>query len=68
MKPWLPFSKDRATPTKLKILFNFNMLMRSPAGGEGLVATPFSARRQDLPSIAGPKPVRLIASREYGLY
>jgi hypothetical protein len=68
MKPWLPFSKDRATPKYLKILLYFNILWEGWASGGGLAAAAFSARRQDLPSIAGPKPVRLIASREYGLY
>jgi hypothetical protein len=62
------FSKDRATPDRSKILFYFNILRWWRAAGDGLVAGPFSARRQDLPSIAMPKPVRLIASREYGLY
>ena len=64
-------------PSK-KLLFYFNYLRRQweVAAGPGVV--PFSARRQDLPSLALPRPLgckpfrrqifRLIASREYGLY
>jgi hypothetical protein len=68
MKPWQPFSKDRATPTPSKSLLYFSILRRRWVADRGFAAAPFSARRQDLPSIAGPNPVRLIASREYGLY
>jgi hypothetical protein len=68
MKPWYPFSKDRATPTLSKILLFFSNLRTRRAVDQGFAVVPFSARRQDLPSIGGPNPVRLIASREYGLY
>jgi hypothetical protein len=55
-------------PGLLKISFYFNGLMADRGNGRGAAAATFSARRQDLPYLAVPKPVRLIASREYGLY
>jgi len=68
MKLQASISKDRAIPIFRKLSRYFNMLLKDEGNQGGVATAPFSARRQDLPSSGVAKLVRLIASREYGLY